>query len=363
MAVGRSVQYADIDELWLDPTNPRLGRRNTVAPLSQAKLLDLMGEWNIQELAVSFLESGFWSQEALIVVRERRDNRNRLVVVECNRRLAALKSLKASTEGLAASPFWRELTREVEIDQQLFSAIPYYLAESRKDVDAYLGFRHVTGIKQWDPAEKAEYIGRLVDDRGMSFDEVRRAIGSKTPTVRRNYIAFRMLVQFDSLETAVPVEQVESRFSVLYLALRETTVRNFLGIKEDADQLQLRKPVPPKKLADLEQFAIWLFGTRTKSPLFTDSRQVSDFARVLGSRDATAYLKTGRNPTLDQALRHSGLEKDDVTEHIKLATYEIELALSRVHLYTEDAGVQDAAQRFGSSAKELLKKFDIDPNY
>lgn len=359
MAVGREVLFADVGDLWLDPTNPRLGRRNTNPQLSQPKLLILMREWNIEELATSFIESGFWTQEAVIVVQEIRDRKKRLVVVEGNRRIAALMALKASVDGSAPSPFWKRLVHEARIPESLFSKVPYYLADSRDDVDAYLGFRHVTGIKQWDPAEKAEYIGRLVDSRGMSFDEVRRAIGSKTPTVRLNYIAYRILLQFDELDTPVPIDKVEDRFSVMYLSLHESSVRKFLGVSESSEPGRLRKPIPTRKLDDLGQFGVWLFGTKTKPPLFTDSRQVSDFARALADREAVRYLRTARNATLDQALRHSGLEMQDVLESIKVATEEIEQALSRVHLYAADEDVREAAERFAASAGEFLNKFDI----
>jgi hypothetical protein len=358
VAVGREVLTARVDDLWLDPTNPRLGRRNTDPPKSQTQLLKLMRDWNIEELATSFVESGFWTQEALVVVRELRGRRVQSVVVEGNRRLAALKTLKATVDGSFASPFWNGLVAGLDAEAALFTAVPYYLVDSRDDVDAYLGFRHVTGIKQWEPAEKAEYIGRLVDSRGMSFDEVRRAIGSKTPTVRLNYIAFRILLQFDELDTPIPIEMVEDRFSVMYLCLREASVRTFLGISEKADQARLRQPVPDRKVEELGQFGLWLFGTRTRPPLFTDSRRVSDFARALSNRDAVKYLRTGRNVTLDQALRHSGLEKDDVVERVKIATDEVEQALSRVHLYLDDDEVKAAVDRFAASAGELLKKFD-----
>jgi len=358
VAVGREVLTAKVDDLWLDPTNPRLGRRNTDTPKGQAQLLKLMREWNIEELGTSFVENGFWTQEALVVVDEKHGKQVRHIAVEGNRRLAALKTLKAAVDGSPTSQFWEELAADLDPKSPLFTAVPYYQVDSRNDVDAYLGFRHVTGIKQWDPAEKAEYIARLVDERGMTFDEIRRAIGSKTPTVRLNYIAFRILLEFDEIDTPVPIEMVENRFSVMYLCLREAAVRGFLGISDKASQAGLRRPVPDRKLADLAQFGIWLFGTHDKQPLFTDSRRVSDFARALSNRDSVKYLRTARNVTLDQALRHAGFEKEDLVDSLRSATAEVEQALSRIHLHVDDDDVIEVVERFASSAGELLKKFD-----
>ena len=49
-----------------------------------------MRNWVLDELAGSYLENGFWQHEALLVVKEELCGKERLVVVEGNRRLAAL---------------------------------------------------------------------------------------------------------------------------------------------------------------------------------------------------------------------------------------------------------------------------------
>jgi hypothetical protein len=355
--VTSDLKYATVSELWLDPTNPRIGRRNIQPPKSQGALLKTMHAWNLEELAVSFLESGFWTQEALIVVREKRGGKIRPIVVEGNRRLAALKTLHGAVTNAPPSPTWEELSRGMSEADELFTRIPYLEVERRADVDAYIGFRHVTGIKQWDPAEKAGYIARLVEERDLSFDEIRRAIGSKTPTVRRNYIAFRLMLQLEDAETAVPPDRIEQRFSVLYLSLRESAVQEFLGLSQSEEPARLRRPVASRKAADLEHFAVWLFGTKTRPPLFNDSRLVGDFAHALASKDAVRYLKSAKRPSLDQALRVSGLALDQVLDGINSAAIQIEQVLSRVHFYDNDPDVVDSVSRLAQSSRELFRRF------
>ena len=89
MAISTKVEYASVvnDELCLDPTNPRLGRSNTGRGVSQERVLDLMKNWTLDELAISFLENGgFWTHEAVLVVEEKLYGETCLVVVEGNRR-------------------------------------------------------------------------------------------------------------------------------------------------------------------------------------------------------------------------------------------------------------------------------------
>ena len=71
MAISRELQFASLDELNLDPMNPRLGRNNTGREVPQAKVLDLMRDFTLDEIARSYVESGcFWTQEALLVTKE-----------------------------------------------------------------------------------------------------------------------------------------------------------------------------------------------------------------------------------------------------------------------------------------------------
>ncbi|GAJ17144.1 unnamed protein product, partial [marine sediment metagenome] len=186
----------------------------------------------------------------------------------------------------------------------LFEKIPYIEVGSRDEIEAFLGFRHVTGIKEWKPAEKAEFIAKMIDDRGMSYEQVMRKIGSKTPTVRQHYISYRLLLQIGN----VPEENLQERFSVMYLSLRTQGVQKYLQIDIYSDPETAKKPVPKKRLANLANFALWLFGDSEKErpPLFTDSRQVDNFGRILESNEAVEYLERTEQPSFEIALRISG---------------------------------------------------------
>ena len=358
MPLSPIIEFVTLEKLSLDPSNPRLGLDSAEPLATQERVLELMRGWNLEELAVSFLENGFWPQEAVIVVKEELygepDTR---VVVEGNRRIAALKYLMETFDGNPPSRTWRRLVEGVTPNSDLFTRIPYILADSRADVIAYLGFRHVTGIKEWDPTQKAKFIASMIDDMGMSYDSVRKQIGMQTDTVRRNYIAFRIVKQMDSLEIEVSIQGVESRFSVLFLALREEGVRSFLGIDLRAEPKEAKVPVPQTMEDNLSDFARWLFGTDDQRPLFTDSRYVGSFARILSSPETVDYLRSSPLPSFDVALQKAGVEDEEIENHLKEASNQIELALSRVHLYLDSEPIQKIMMRLALNAKELISKF------
>ena len=358
MALAHTIEFASLEELYLDPLNPRLGRAKSGASVTQSQVLELMRGWSLEELAVSFLENGFWPQEAVIVVKEELYGQpEKLVVVEGNRRIASLKYLEKAMSGEQVPRNWRQMCVDVTPHEDLFTKIPYILADSRSDVIAFLGYRHVTGIKEWNPAEKAEFIARMVDEQGMSYDAIRRQIGSRVDTVRRNYIAFRILDQIESLGIEVSDAGMENRFSVLFLSLREAGVQDFLGVNIRAEPEDARTPVPTENFDELSEFGRWLFGTEDRGPIFTDSREVGNFARILSSAEAVEYLRSSPNFSFELALQKAGIEDEEIEIQLREASNQMELALSRVHLHLESEPIKNAVRRLALNAKELLSKF------
>ena len=341
----------------LDPKNPRLGRQNTEKGLDQSAILELMKDWTLDELAVSFIESGYWPQEAVIVVSEKHKGKLADIVVEGNRRLAALKLLHLAWRGKPISAKWEELGKSaVASRRKELEEIAVIRKGSRKEVKAYLGFQHVTGIAEWNPAEKAEFIASLIDD-GLSYDDVRKQIGSKTPTVRQNYIAYRVLLQMEDISDDVDLERVEKRFSVLYLSLRTNGVQNYLQIDIKAEPDAAKRPIPSKHMKNLARFALWLFGKGEQGPIVPESREVDEFGRILESESAVAYLERTERPSFEVARRMAGVAESEIGEHLERAADEIEEALKAVHQHKKSKRVLAAVQRVGLDAMQLLEVF------
>ena len=362
MAISKEIRYESLENFRLDRENPRLGNLFAGKTPSQKQILDEMEDWKLDELAVSFLSSGgFWVQEALLAIQERVGTKTILTVVEGNRRLGALMKLKDLTDGTAVkSAKWRQiaaLAADSPPDAALFERIPFLLVDSRRDVDEYLGFRHVTGIEEWHPAEKAAYIAKLVDDRGMSYDEVMRKIGSKTPTVRQHYIAYRLLCQMREAD-ALPDEGIQNRFSVMYLSLRTPGVQQRLGINLSAEPDVAKKPVSKEYEDVLPDFARWLFGNEENGPLFSDSRQVDAFGAILESDQAFDYLRRTKDARFDTARRLAGGDLPETVENVKKASEHIRLALSQAHLFKDDEKLLRAMDEFGADAIQLMSVFN-----
>lgn len=356
----RKIEYTTLDEIALDPWNPRLGRSAQRKELAPDEVYDRMKDWSLEELATSFLESGFWAHEAVLCVKEEVQGSETLVVIEGNRRIAALKRLEKTYEGDETSRKWLELIAGVDDPQELFAEVPYILLSTREEVDAFLGFRHVTGIKEWAPPEKAQFIVKLIDGYDYSYKQVMRKIGSKTPTVQKNYIAFSLLLQMEQME-GLDIGKIEDKFSVLFLSLGRTEVRHFLGL-ERAFSVEPKDVIPPvdsNHEENLREFARWLFGDEQNSPVVTDSRQVDRFAKVLASDDGLEYMRTVKRPSLEKAFVIAGGDEGELYEMMSTAAYNVEESLSSIHHYATDERLIRIVERLTSNVDQLKRIFEI----
>ncbi len=358
MAVSTTLSYADVDHLYLDPMNPRLGRHRMSRETPQYELLDIMREWVLDELALSYLESGvFWSHEPLIVVEESLYGEEHLVVVGGNRRLAALKALRLTLDGNPLSKSWSSILQDLPVPKGLFDRVPYVLADSRTDVQAFLGFQHVTGIKQWDADEKAGFIAHLIDEQGMSYQQVARKIGSKIPTVRSHYIAYRVLLQMEETVEGFETEKTDKRFTILRKTLGTEGAKHYLQVDDSAEPTAAKQPVLPDRLESLAYFYHWLFGTSQIPNIVADTQQIADFGKALESSDAIEYLETANQPKFEVALRISGGDEEEMLRYINEAINNVELSLMRAPAFKNSRDVQKAVARLGANTIQLISPF------
>ena len=358
--MSNQIEYADLSEIFLDSMNPRLGGAAQDRELTQREIYEEMRDWSLEELATSFLESGFWVHEAVLCLLDKSDENERLVVIEGNRRIAALMRLKKTYEGEERSRRWLRLIASVDEPLGLFAKIPYIRIAERGEVDSFLGFRHVTGIKEWRPPEKAAFIAKLINERGISYRDVMRRIGSKTPVVERHYITYCIFTQMKELED-LDASKVEDRFSVLFLSLRSKHVQKFLGVenKFGIEPAEVSPPVDDEHLDHLREYSIWLFGDAGTLPIVQDSRQVDKFARVLASEDGLAYLRAVPRPNLEKAFVIAGGDQEEVFDLIRTATFSLQDALSSIHLYKTDEKLITMVKRLIANTDQIKSTLGI----
>jgi hypothetical protein len=139
------TKRVSVASIHLDAKNPRLGRETT-ARAPREIIQYLFDHDKALEVAKSIATRGFFPNEPLLVINEG----SRLVVVEGNRRLAALKGLREP--GLLEGPArlqLEKLARKIE-DLDAISKVPVTIAPSRKATDRQVAGRHIgTPVLAW----------------------------------------------------------------------------------------------------------------------------------------------------------------------------------------------------------------------
>lgn len=300
------IDYIPYTQLKLDPQNPRLPEEKLGA--STLELLELFErEYDLNELAQSYLENGFFTSEALIV------NRQNNVVLEGNRRLAALKYLHHDEEAQAAGIATFDAGRSDEERLNELIEIPVIFVDDRESLAPYLGFRHINGPKQWLPSAKARYVWQRViswieTNPGSSDDPfyiVGREIGSNRTGVMNQYLQYAILREArDSFGLVRETGYILSkRFGVWSRLNNNLAVLDHIGFSRDARKSakaidEAAKEIDERKLSGLLKDLTPEYapdGTILRKAVITDSRQVADYAEVLNNAEALQHLREYRN--------------------------------------------------------------------
>ena len=278
-------------ELYLDPANPRLADEELSINQQDEIVHWLWRNKSVNELVDSILANGFWEHEELFATEEE----GRLVVVEGNRRLAAVKILSdpGLRERLGIPLTEQPSQRVVESIRQL----PVIHA-TRKELWGFVGFKHVNGPQAWDSIAKAEYVFRVRRDFGLDLAEIASAIGDRHATVARLYRGYVVLRQaqdqfgFDTSDT----RHKRFPFSHLWTALGYVSIRQYLGV--DPGALERENPIPEERLPRLEYLMRWLFGSQSQDIEAIVRRQnpdLRDLARALEVQKGIDLLESGRS--------------------------------------------------------------------
>ena len=327
--MDKKIVEVALENLWLDEENPRLPES---VSRDQNSMLDYIAEsTSIDELMSVIAQNGYFPGEPLIVVpRDTEDGG--YTVVEGNRRLTALKILQDPS--VCSDPSLR-MQDIVKLASFKPTQIPVVIQEKREDVLPYLGYRHITGIKQWEPLSKARYIGQLFhntdakDEARVRYGEIAQTIGSRRDHIKRNLDALAIYEEIEEHDFygIENLDEKSIKFSVLSTALADTRIANFVGIAHtDADgNHQQGDPFIDKtslKKEAVSDLIRWLFEPDEQGKTKVgESRNIRQLSAVVNSPKALKAFRDGAS------LRTAYyLTEDNKTDFINLL-YQAESAL------------------------------------
>ncbi|MBD9407276.1 hypothetical protein IB236_18185 [Acidovorax sp. ACV02] len=314
-----SVVNIKTTELIFDPENPRFYRLNSQHSMVENIIEDMLDQEGAQDLMLSIGQKGYFAGEPLLVISPKKKG-EAFTVVEGNRRLAAVKLLN----GEIVPPKKRQRSVAIiqgEAIEPAPTELPCLVYENRRDVLRYLGYRHITGIQEWDALSKARYLKELRDefypniDESEQFKNLAKDIGSKADYVAKLLTALNLYEKSKDNNNfhGLKIDPADIEFSYITTALGYKNIPDWLGLATPKDV-----EMPGVKMDNLAKMFGWFFAKDQHGrTIIGESRNISDLAAIVTSDKAiaaleetgsisTAYLYTdGPNEALEKSLQEA----------------------------------------------------------
>lgn len=348
------IDKISIDKLHLDhANNPRLPLK--VAGASDAEILDYMVmDANVLELMASIGEKGFFYGEPLLVVKQPKDKG--YVVVEGNRRLSAVMLLNNPTLCKVKQKALLAVAKAAKFKPH---DLPVIIYNSRDEILNYLGYRHITGIKEWDSLAKAKYLHQLFEkskelDDDSKCRELARIIGSRSDYVKKLLCGLSIYgsIKEDGYYGIKGLEDSIS-FSLITTALGYNKLIEFLGL-ESSEELfpkTINKP-------HLKELTMWMFSKEGGKTRLGESRNLGWLADVVGNDVALKEFRDGTS--LEVAFYFSEGAKESVLKAIGEAYKYLDLAYKYAKEVTLDPEDQKQLDRVIKTAQAIKKQTSHD---
>ncbi len=317
------VALLPVDQLLFDAENPRLKVDHLESP-TQKDLFDLLWrDFAVDELVKSIAANGFFPYEPLFAYPDD----DHYVIIEGNRRLAAVKALNRSFDITGNVSSLPQITTSRRKELQV---LPVRIT-SRANIWQYIGFKHVNGPQAWQSASKAEYIAWVHNSLNVPLRTITEQIGDTHSTVQRLYRALMVIEQAEESNVWQRSDRTKAHFSFshLYTGLDYTGISEFISVKPASGEA--RNPVPRNRLQNLGELCVWLFGSRSlnRQPVVqTQNPDLRRLDKVLQNRDSLAALR--KNLPLETSEDIARGDPEILREALVTARTSLQVARGRV---------------------------------
>lgn len=255
----------------------------------------MINEGNVTDVMLSISTQGYFPGEPLLVCPSSNSNTTKYEVLEGNRRLAALKLLLNPQLAPIKKETISQIAQEAEFKPERVPVVKY---NNRDEVLLYLGYRHITGVDQWDSLAKARYLSQLRDKFNQySYDEVLRKlaklIGSRKDYVHKLLSGYRVFKNIESerFYNISNLNEENFEFSLLTTALSYTGIGDFVGVTNSKDEFT-EAAIHKENLKDLSE---WLFKESEGRTRIGESRNIRTLNEIVSSPKALEYFRNGKS--------------------------------------------------------------------
>jgi hypothetical protein len=327
----KTTGKVDTQHLDFDPMNPRLVEQGFRKPTDTQIIRALADAADLGEIIQSIASNGYIDIEPLIVRREK----DRFIVLEGNRRLAAIRLLLDAELARSVNIAVPEIDKDV---RESLMQVTVYAVTDAGQARNFIGFKHINGPHKWDAHAKGRFAAdwyQTERKNGITLEAIAERLGDKHQTVARLVNGIYVLDQAEKARVFSIGDRYPQRkfaFSHLYTALTRPGYREYLGLPDEWRNEDPRpNPVPKARIENLKRVLLWLYGSKIDDiePIITSQNpHIKQLGEVLQNRAAVGLLINRRS--LNEAHAQIETKGARFEQALLNAKQEAETALSQV---------------------------------
>jgi hypothetical protein len=289
----QQIKNIPITDLKLDLYNPRLPKSKQGKD-ARSVIEFMLLEAATLELMEAIGENDFFAGELLLVVPDETE-KEKYVVIEGNRRLAAVLLLKNPELTTVKKVSTKEIADSAKFKPQILPCLEF---GNRNEILKYLGFIHITGKKSWRLLEKARYLYELQHNESFkdlpflnASKEIAKVIGSSPAYVKRLLISFELYKKVED-EAFYQIDGLnDTSFFLNYYtdSLNKDNIRSFINIDINSET-----PLENLNIDNLKKITDWWFKkSEGHSRVLGDSEGLKLLNAVIGNAVALTAFEKG----------------------------------------------------------------------
>ncbi len=331
--------------LYLDPNNYRFLDKNDYAKCDdetaigktvQNRTKDLLtgkNNNNVSDLIASLKKNGYIPVDQIQV---RKVAHQKYLVIEGNRRIAALKVLEQ---------MYNESKDIGNLDPEIFKKVPVvdYDGNDPAMFKVLMGLKHISGNKKWPAINQAKLLASLYEEHGMSEDDIYKSLGISKIEMRATRRTLSLIKRYEESDYG---DQFQSeKYSTFREIIKSPPIKDWLELSPtDIDIKNVNEN-------NLERLFSWISSTEEEiedddidsdetqiilqEPIIETALQVRELSKIIYDKNALNNLETTRN-LIDATLSSETLGKNKLENALSLMKQQINIAFNYSFLIDDE---------------------------
>jgi hypothetical protein len=355
----------EIDQLLLDPNNPRFSELGEdLYQVSEGRFADEKVQqfaydkmksdvFDVSELKDTIKTLGFLPMDRMVVRKWKGSSAadERYVVIEGNRRLTALRWI-LGLHDIGKESFSAEQLQNFKFVECLL------LSDSASETTATLilpGLRHVSGIKEWGPYQKAKAVHALRKS-GLSSQDAAQSLGLSTRAANAAYKCFLALEQMKNDEEYG--EHANPRmYSYFEEIFKRPNVRTWLNWSDESERFIAEDHT--------KEFYAWIVPSNedSEAPKLPEAKSIRELSGILEDENSMKIFRAA-DGSLSRALAKFEVDHpEDWFPKITSATAAVKSLTPETLRGLDDstlASLNELQERIGQALKDRISLLQPD---